>query len=608
MDSDKWIAIAVSALLAFGIAAGWYLGWLPSTLFASVVLGIMATGILGVWIWALKTDIERRLHRAVAHSPIILQLPAKPEFSEDRKAEILESHREDYLQRVLVPLAGVVPTSGRPTSGYLADPVPWDNLYLRYDPISRVPHRTDIEDGLGFDAHLRNDIDGYDRDFEKLGQEVAIINEDVTDWEHRLQDRVGRAISAFAPLDLSGSGSPGPFVGLGTSERRLVRIWRDIAYPQLKGGSAHPALVWPSDLVLVPVEIAPGTTDVWTCEQASIARPPPGKSIMDLQSILAGEAKEPALFREYVSLRKRRQSVDEEVTRLRTELKRIIATVERREYRAVLRCCREMLGPPLQESQGGGALGNSIGVVLTRPAIRVEPLEHWKGRTIFLEQRGKIKNDESLPDESSARQTKSNAGAWETTESQQWDCAEEKITFLRYPKHTRFNSKTIPLIDIKFGVLRVWAVGASISDCEATVRFRPIKDPSGTRAPGGLQNVGRLDWFDKGIKVAFLKNKRFVRKLADRPAEGPYRYTRRMPLVSINENTWKDLPLFFTVNKHPAVFLWGPHPGLAAGRFVGKQMVKFEVEVSISAPALPNVISTFLVTARPDEFTITRTG
>lgn len=238
-------------------------------------------------------------------------------------------------------------------------------------------------------------------------------------------------------------------------------------------------------------------------------------------------------------------------------------------------------------------------------SIRIEPLPHYKGHTVFHEKRGRVKNRASLPDESSTRQSKTRQEAKGSTESQEWYVADRKVKALDYGNHVSYSTETTPRFYGKFGVVRVFADGCAALDCAASSRFTTIKDPSGVREAGQIVNVGDLDWFDKKLKVRFLKSRRLTRKLKLKPTSGLSEYTHN-PRIDIHQGKWADLPLFYTLNNHKAIFLWGPHPGLNAATFDGNSQARFEIELSVSGLNFPKIEQTLLVTAQPDDFKITR--
>lgn len=77
MRKDVQLAIATSAILGAAIAIGWCRGFFPPMIVDDVVLSLLATGVVGVWVWAYRHDIERRLTGNLQSTavPVIAILP-----------------------------------------------------------------------------------------------------------------------------------------------------------------------------------------------------------------------------------------------------------------------------------------------------------------------------------------------------------------------------------------------------------------------------------------------------------------------------------------------------------------------------------------------------
>jgi hypothetical protein len=559
-------------------------------------------------ILALMYPNSRIVQLFRSKSPTNAPLIQPSGLSEDKKHEILTSHWKDYAQRVLRPLRDYRPSVGQGGSVYRGDRDPLDELYVTYDPASKVKDPTDLKPGEdGFDAHLRNDIRGYNGDFEHLSMVAKAIVKDVEEWRPRLAIHVEEAIRGYAPIDRGGAGAAGAFVSLRASERRLVRAWKELVSSpnSVASGIQDTVMSWPPKDVLIPVQLAPGTADLWTCDQETLARPPAGKTIGDLQSLLAAAAGDLAMFREYASLKRRVLLLEESIDGLRARVGEVLTQIDRGGYRVRLKCCEKRIRPV-----SGSRVAEVSSDSTSDPRLHIEvyPLPHKKGQFIIPRERGRVQNS-ALLDEAATRQYFSNPERKEAAGSQAWDKlqlvsqnipAEATWGYFRKPEYSFY---------MKFGVIRVHASGGTARDCEAVARFKTLRDPSGKSAIGQFLRMGNLNWYDDDIRTRFLRSHRLVRKLKENPDGGinPLRVIENRTR-DIHDGEEADLQLFYTVEDNPGVYVCGGKVTRKAGSLVGPKTVKFQIEVSVLGSNFTKQMATFEATVVKDDFTVVKTS
>ncbi len=240
-----------------------------------------------------------------------------------------------------------------------------------------------------------------------------------------------------------------------------------------------------------------------------------------------------------------------------------------------------------------------------RPTVTLEVLPHEKGHSRFDETSGRAESREALLYRASARPAKTTEEAWQLAGSQEWSSAKRTVTAREARRGLTFRTRSEIDFLAKFGVVRVFSESGPAVDCQATSHVKVLKDPSGRMAENRIIGTGDLDWYSEKLRNHFLESRRLKRRFLVDPTQGLSKYVPN-PKVTIPRGGYADLPLFYTVGKHPPLLIWGSQPRLIAATFEGNKQAKFEIEVTVVGSNFDPVTRAYSVVARPDDFEMTR--
>jgi hypothetical protein len=606
MDRREWFGTVYVAAAIVGIAFALLLAYRLGVVSLTQIDGYLIEGVIiggGITIiaiagaWGFGPRFRRWMGKRGVVDPtpplaVQFSLPSH-ELSEDKKVEILERHWKDYRDRVLEPLRTQPALLARSVGTLSGDPQPWDELYVTYDPSKYVTHRSDL-----VNAHLGNDIGDYAKTFGKLTSDAKLLWSDANAWRDRVRRSIETVMADYAPIEHGAVGPPKePFVSLDGSERRVARAWRDIVFPKLQAEGKLENFTPP---LLGPEEAAPVrevTDGLWSCDGMTVARPPEGKSIGEWQARIAAViAEPPTLFREYASLRRRRLDLDTSVDRLRIRMGELIAQIDRGEYQTRLSCCLERIRP-------------IPSVIVGEPKAHLEliPREHYPGHMIPAAGSGRLQTDPHYV-EGSTLQEWSDPEAKKCKGSQRWDTFDPRGEYVvtdPIGEVRRRIKEENKIFYMKLGAVEVRALGETAHDCEATLRFRTLRDPSGVSAIGEELSKGHLNWFSQEIRDSFLENWKVLRRIIRNPA---YKFNRLIlnQRRDIQGGKSLDLMLFYTVNNSPGIYACGEGATRRIAGFDGRKQAKFDIEITVSGRNVTAFTSVFKVTAAPDDFNIVR--
>jgi hypothetical protein len=240
-----------------------------------------------------------------------------------------------------------------------------------------------------------------------------------------------------------------------------------------------------------------------------------------------------------------------------------------------------------------------------KPVLTIVPLPHRKGfeiapskfrvdgnqRFFHLSGRGPLTNEE-----------------WEETcGSQTWQVG---VPMVDTVNGSRDGSATVRRSQIrelryKFGVVRLRASGGVAIGCRVTATVREVTGKGRSQVIGPPRSLGVLTWYSTGMGQKVLGDMRASREILANPADGINDHIERAgeKTVRLNPETERDLQVFYMRAGYPAVFLCGESVGVRAGESENNRVVRFQIDLSMSAENCAEQTRRYLVTARWDDFT-----